>query len=498
MATHESPESSYVRRLRSRLGNLTAFHLGMVGFLAVPGWLFESLAFMSVFGVFFLFFLWPLVAPLFSWLDDDEPEPTDWIYMGDWRLWAKAYLMIPVTFLNPVVLVQDLLQTLGAVPAAARHRGSVPDPDSYEQRVSYRLPVEGTWTVVNGGHDQDDSHSWFPMTQRYAYDFVITDEDGRSRPAGSAARVENYYCYGEPVLAPADGIVVDAYDCDPELSRADGLSHPLKRDIRGGFVVLRHAPDEYSSLVHLVPGSLEVDVGEHVTRGQTLARCGHSGNSSEPHLHFQLQDHPTFEFAAGLPLTFDDCIVDSPFERIPEDGGLPDLSPVAESGDGHGERRSNAAIRRGQRVRADEQSDEAATVASEAAVSERVRRWRMPLLSRFALGLGVAGVVAFVAGLFASGLTVAALLGGGAVAGVLTHVRLRWAGYTTRQGWAGSPAALALLGTVVAATSGGVVGSLETQTVGVGALLVGFLACIVVGEYDRRWLSSVCEPTRAS
>jgi len=140
---------------------ITSFHLGLLGLLAVPGWLFESLAFMQVFGLFFLFFLWPLVAPLFTWAferDDKPPEPIDWIHMGDWRLWVKAYVMIPLTFLNPVILTQDALQMLGMIPAYVRHRGSFPAPESYDQRVSYRLPFEGTWTVVNGGHERTDSH----------------------------------------------------------------------------------------------------------------------------------------------------------------------------------------------------------------------------------------------------------------------------------------------------------------------------------------------------
>jgi murein DD-endopeptidase MepM/ murein hydrolase activator NlpD len=107
------------------------------------------------------------------------------------------------------------MQLLGSLVAIGRHRGSLPDPETYDQSTSYRLPVEGTWTVVNGSPIKEYSHSWFPATQRYAYDFVITDEEGRSRPAGTDTSIENYYCYDQPVLAPADGVVVDVHDDDP-------------------------------------------------------------------------------------------------------------------------------------------------------------------------------------------------------------------------------------------------------------------------------------------
>ena len=38
-----------------------------------------------------------------------------------------------------------------------------------------------------------------------------------------------------------------------------------------------------------------------VRAGEQIGECGNSGNSSEPHLHFQLQDHQRVAIAAGLP-----------------------------------------------------------------------------------------------------------------------------------------------------------------------------------------------------
>jgi murein DD-endopeptidase MepM/ murein hydrolase activator NlpD len=62
--------------------------------------------------------------------------------------------------------------------------------------------------------------------------------------------------------------------------------------------------DLYSMSGHLVPGSVRVKAGARVRRGQVLGACGNSGNSSEPHLHFQLQDGPTMRKSFGIEPVF--------------------------------------------------------------------------------------------------------------------------------------------------------------------------------------------------
>ena len=72
----------------------------------------------------------------------------------------------------------------------------------------------------------------------------------------------------------------------------------------GNHVVLDLGGGVYAALAHLRRGSLRVRPGDRVAPGQQLAECGNSGNSTEPHLHFQLMDHPSVLLAAGLPLRF--------------------------------------------------------------------------------------------------------------------------------------------------------------------------------------------------
>jgi murein DD-endopeptidase MepM/ murein hydrolase activator NlpD len=47
-----------------------------------------------------------------------------------------------------------------------------------------------------------------------------------------------------------------------------------------------------------------VKTGQTVNQVQEIGRCGNSGNSTEPHLHFQFQDGKNFYFNSGLPIKF--------------------------------------------------------------------------------------------------------------------------------------------------------------------------------------------------
>ena len=53
-----------------------------------------------------------------------------------------------------------------------------------------------------------------------------------------------------------------------------------------------------------MPGSATVKVGDKVKQGDVIAKCGNSGYTGEPHLHFQLQSSKSFNLSAGLPIVF--------------------------------------------------------------------------------------------------------------------------------------------------------------------------------------------------
>jgi hypothetical protein len=161
-------------------------------------------------------------------------------------------------------------------------------------RTDLRLPFLGRWRVSEGGHELGDNyHPWFPEAL-FAYDFVRLEDDKAHR--GDGALLEEHYCFGSPVLAPAAGRVVHAVDGVPD--NPVGVRNPDSR--LGNQVVIEHAEGERSTLLHLKQGSLKVREGQEVAAGDDVGACGNSGNSRRPHIHYHLTD------AAGhaLPARF--------------------------------------------------------------------------------------------------------------------------------------------------------------------------------------------------
>jgi murein DD-endopeptidase MepM/ murein hydrolase activator NlpD len=180
-----------------------------------------------------------------------------------------------------------------------------PSPHSDRRTVTpLRLPFDDEYYVFWGGRNAEQNYHVIDPNQRFAYDFVIM-RDGATH-AGDGRRNEDYYCYDRPILAPAAGAVAEVVD-----GVADNLPGQMDASVvTGNRIVIDHGHGEYSLLAHLKPGSLRVAVGERVDAGQPIARCGNSGNSSEPHLHYQLQDGPAFGTSAGLPAQFVDYLAD--------------------------------------------------------------------------------------------------------------------------------------------------------------------------------------------
>jgi murein DD-endopeptidase MepM/ murein hydrolase activator NlpD len=176
-------------------------------------------------------------------------------------------------------------------------------PSSYDHRpsdVSFRLPLDGPVTVAWGGPTVAVNYHAVIPDQRWAYDLLVT-ENGRSF-RGDGTRLEDYLAHGRPVLAPADGVVFDVRDTEPD----EQIGHWQVRRATGNHVVLQVTPQQFLFIAHLQRGSIVVKPGERVRAGQTIGRVGNSGNASEPHVHLHLQDTPTPHLGEGIPLYFRD------------------------------------------------------------------------------------------------------------------------------------------------------------------------------------------------
>lgn len=161
--------------------------------------------------------------------------------------------------------------------------------------VSASLPFLGEWTVSQA-HNGEFTHrgAW-----QHAWDFIIADRTG-NQFKGSGDFPEDYYCYGKIVVAPFDGVVVEAINIIPE----NRIGDMDTRNNWGNTVVLKNNDYLYAKLCHLKYHSVEVKPGDRIKKGQPLGRCGNSGRSPYPHLHFQFQATPyigsaTLEYPFG-------------------------------------------------------------------------------------------------------------------------------------------------------------------------------------------------------
>ena len=145
------------------------------------------------------------------------------------------------------------------------------------------LPFWGEW-AVSQGYEGKYTHKgeWSS-----AVDFVLLDEKKNSF-SGSTSSCEDFYCYNKPVVAPADGVIVEKIDNidDNEPGKVNSNQN------WGNTIIIKHLNNLFSQMSHLRPGTIRVNIGDFVRQGDIIAFCGNSGRSPEPHLHFQVQVTP--------------------------------------------------------------------------------------------------------------------------------------------------------------------------------------------------------------
>jgi Peptidase family M23 len=179
--------------------------------------------------------------------------------------------------------------------------------------VGLGLPVgEGIWLASEGCCSDDTHHRRgvgavngdLAVPQRFAIDWFRLDDQHRAW-VGDPTKLSSYLSYGEPVIAAADGTVVDALDGLPDSQPPHTPPLPPIEETVGNHVVQQIGPGVFLLYAHLKPGSVRVNAGQSVRRGQVLGQIGTSGNSTTPHLHFQVMTTPTFFPTDSPPYVFE-------------------------------------------------------------------------------------------------------------------------------------------------------------------------------------------------
>ncbi len=197
------------------------------------------------------------------------------------------------------------------------------------------------------------SHGTDLWAQTYAYDFLRiawSEEDFKFfAPSNlrywlTGVALDECFGYGALIYAPFSGAVVEVYDAWPERNRL----HPLLDYLRvvknsllfehgkerrndslipmiGNYLIIKKTDQEvYALFAHLRPASVKVKLGGQVIEGQELAQVGHTGNSTAPHLHFQLMDRMELTKANGILCSFSGYEFYENGAWIPASGSIPE------------------------------------------------------------------------------------------------------------------------------------------------------------------------------
>jgi hypothetical protein len=163
------------------------------------------------------------------------------------------------------------------------------------------LPFRGQWFVMQGGDTLNVNDHMGVQGQWYGIDFVkVGGPSQRALFRTTGAATEDFFSWGASVLSPVTGVITAVVGDLPDnpIGKKD-TSNPA-----GNHVVIRTDQDTYVFLAHFQKDSIRVKVGDKVTPGQEVGKCGNSGNSDYPHIHMHVQDMPTLNNGRGQNMLF--------------------------------------------------------------------------------------------------------------------------------------------------------------------------------------------------
>jgi len=146
--------------------------------------------------------------------------------------------------------------------------------------VKISLPFSGQWSVYQGFNDEWTHKGEF----KYAYDFV-KEKDAKTYKNEGLYK-EDYFAFGESILAPVSGYIVDMRNdlVDNIIGDVDRINN------WGNYLIIKSDLGFFVEISHLMQYSISVNVGDYVKVNTIIAKCGNSGYSPQPHIHIQVQD----------------------------------------------------------------------------------------------------------------------------------------------------------------------------------------------------------------
>lgn len=160
----------------------------------------------------------------------------------------------------------------------------IPQPN-HSISIDLSIPFsEKGYTILQGGNSviQNPFHGRL-KAQRYALDIIQVNNSGRRAKGIAPASNEKYFCFGDTLLSPVDGIVVNS-KADIEDNKPGTMNSILPI---GNHIIIRSG-NYFIIMGHLQKQGIFVQKGVGVNKGDRIGVIGNSGRSIEPHLHLQV------------------------------------------------------------------------------------------------------------------------------------------------------------------------------------------------------------------
>lgn len=203
--------------------------------------------------------------------------------------------------------------------------GGIFSPRLNETALAISSPVKGNnWLFVNQSTLRYHFFRLFFVDgkiyrgERFAFDNAQLNDEMDNLLNGDPKVNESYFNYKDTLYAVADGIVQSIKDGRAE-NNGDAQDAPLNTvdELGGNYLVLDIGGGHYAFYAHCVPHSFMVNAGDEVKEGDPIGLLGNSGNSTAPHLHFEITDGTDLLFSNGLPFVFKKYTKTADFESGP-------------------------------------------------------------------------------------------------------------------------------------------------------------------------------------